>query len=110
SREDAAAYRRLLDEYDEVKALFSRWQFTPVGLGPSLDEMLAGHPRGRIWARRRQLSAVEVVRHEVASRHIQAVLLWMAYHVFQPVDPPGAGVLPYPQPFGRRHRSAPLPR
>ena len=34
SREDAAAYRRLLDDYDEVKALFSRWQFTPVGYGP----------------------------------------------------------------------------
>ena len=86
SREDAAAYRRLLDDYDEVKALFSRWQFTPVGLGPSLDELLAGHPRGRIWARRRQLSAVEVVRHEFSSRHIQAFLLWMAFQVFQPVD------------------------
>ncbi len=46
SRDDAAAYRRLLDDYDEVKALFSRWQFTPVGYGPSLEEMLADHPRG----------------------------------------------------------------
>ena len=109
SREDAAAYRRLLDEYDEVKALFSRWQFTPVGLGPSLDEMLADHPRGRIWARRRQLSAVEVVRHEFASRHIQAFLLWMAYQVFQPVDTPGSGVLPYQQTFGRQQRSWSIP-
>jgi phytoene dehydrogenase-like protein len=109
SRTDAAAYRRLLDDYDEVKALFSRWQFTPVGFGPSLDEMLAGHPRGRIWARRRQLSAVEVVRHEFASRHIQAFLLWMAYQVFQPVDTPGSGVLPYQQTFGRQQRSWSIP-
>ena len=109
SRDDAAAYRRLLDDYDEVKALFSRWQFTPVGYGPTLEEMLAGHPRGRIWARRRQLSAVEVVRHEFTSRHIQAFLLWMAYQVFQPVDTPGSGVLPYQQTFGRQQRSWSIP-
>jgi phytoene dehydrogenase-like protein len=109
SREDAAAYRRLLDDYDEVKALFSRWQFTPVGYGPSLEEMLADHPRGRIWARRRQLSAVEVVQHEFASRHVQAFLLWMAYQVFQPLDTPGSGVLPYQQTFGRQQRSWSIP-
>ena len=109
SREDAAAYRRLLDDYDEVKALFSRWQFTPVGYGPSLEEMLADHPRGRIWARRRQLSAVEVVKHEFSSRHVQAFLLWMAYQVFQPLDTPGSGVLPYQQTFGRQQRSWSIP-
>jgi phytoene dehydrogenase-like protein len=109
SREDAAAYRRLLDDYDEVKALFSRWQFTPVGYGPALDEMIAEHPRGRIWARRRQLSAIEVVRHEFTSRHVQAFLLWMAYQVFQPLDTPGSGVLPYQQTFGRQQRSWSIP-
>ncbi len=108
-RDDAAAYRRLLDDYDEVKAMFSRWQFTPVGYGPSLEEMLADHPRGRIWARRRQLSAVEVVRHEFSSRHVQAFLLWMAYQVFQPLDTPGSGVLPYQQTFGRQQRSWSIP-
>ena len=109
SHADAVAYRRLLDEYDEVKSIFSRSQFTPVGFGPSLDAMLAEHPRGMIWARRRQLSAVEVVRHEFTSRHIQAFLLWMAFQVFQPVDMPGSGVLPYQQTFGRQQRSWSIP-
>jgi phytoene dehydrogenase-like protein len=109
SRPDAAAYRRLLREYDEVKTIFSRSQFTPVGFGPSLGEMLDSHPRGRIWARRRQLSAVEVVRHEFTSRHIQAFLLWMAFQVFQPVDLPGSGVFPYQQTFGRQQRSWSIP-
>ena len=81
STADAAAYLRLLDEYDQVKSIFSRSQFTPVGFGPSLDAMLAEHPRGRIWARRRQLSAVGWSRHEFTSRHIQAFLLWMAFQV-----------------------------
>ena len=109
SAADAVAYRRLLDEYDQVKHIFSRSQFTPVGFGPSLEEMLATHPRGRIWARRRQLSAVEVVRHEFTSPHIQAFLLWMAFQVFQPVDAPGSGVLPYQQTFGRQQRSWSIP-
>ena len=69
----------------------------------------AEHPRGMIWARRRQLSAVEVVRHEFTSRHIQAFLLWMAFQVFQPVDVPGSGVLPYQQTFGRQQRSWSIP-
>jgi len=109
SRADATAYRRLLDEYDEVKSVFSRSQFTPVGFGPSLDAMLAEHPRGMIWARRRMLSAVEVVRHEFTDRHVQAFLLWMAFQVFQPVDVPGSGALPYQQTFGRQQRSWSIP-
>ncbi|HUY52227.1 MAG TPA: NAD(P)/FAD-dependent oxidoreductase [Streptosporangiaceae bacterium] len=109
SAADAAAYLRLLDEYDQVKHIFSQAQFTPVGSGPSLEAMLADHPRGRIWARRRQLSAVDVVRHEFSSRHIQAFLLWMAFQVFQPVDEPGSGVLPYAQAFGRQQRSWSIP-
>jgi phytoene dehydrogenase-like protein len=109
SAADAAAYRRLLDEYDQVKSIFSRSQFTPVGFGPSVEAMLAEHPRGRIWARRRQLSALEVVRHEFTSRHVQAFLLWMAFQVFQPVDLPGSGVLPYQQTFGRQQRSWSIP-
>jgi len=109
SADDAVSYRRLLDDYDEVKTLFSRWQFTPVGYGPSLDDMIAEHPRGRIWARRRQLSAIEVVQHEFSSRHVQAFLLWMAYQVLQPLDTPGSGVLPYQQTFGRQQRSWSIP-
>ena len=109
SAADAAAYRRMLAEYDEVKAIFSQSQFTPPGFGPSLDEMLAAHPRGRVWARRRQLSAVEVVGHEFTDRRVQAFLLWMAFQVFQPVDLPGSGVLPSQQTFGRQRRSWSIP-
>jgi phytoene dehydrogenase-like protein len=109
SAADARAYLRMLDEYDEVKSIFTRWQFTPVGFGPSLEEMLAAHPRGRVWARRRQLSAAEVVRHEFTDPHVQAFGLWMAFQVFQPVDTPGTGVLPYQQTFGRQQRSWSIP-
>ena len=59
---DAAAYHRLLDEYDEVKSAFSGSQFTPVGFGPSLDARLAEHPRGKGVAA--PPPAVRVGRHQ----------------------------------------------
>ena len=102
---DAAAYLRLLDEYDEVKSAFSGSQFTPVGFGPSLDARLAEHPRGRVWQRRRQLSAWDVIRHEFRDRHVQAFMLWMAFQTNQAVDVPGSGVLAYSLIFGRQQRS-----
>ena len=105
SRADAAAYRRLLAEYDEVKSVFSGSQFTPVGFGPSLEARLAEHPRGRLWQRRRQLSAWDVIRHEFGSRHVQAFMLWMAFQTNQAADVPGSGVLAYSLIFGRQQRS-----
>jgi phytoene dehydrogenase-like protein len=105
SAADAAAYLRLLDEYDEVKSVFSGSQFTPVGFGPSLDARLAEHPRGRLWQRRRALSAWDVIRHEFGSRHVRAFMLWMAFQTNQAVDVPGSGVLAYSLIFGRQQRS-----
>src|SRR5580700_4577009 len=102
---DAAAYQRLLDEYDEVKSAFSGSQFTPVGFGPSLDARLAEHPRGRLWQRRRQLSAWDVIRHEFRDRRVRAFMLWMAFQTNQAVDMPGSGVLAYSLVFGRQQRS-----
>jgi phytoene dehydrogenase-like protein len=57
SRSDAAAYRRLLTEYDAVKDVFNRQRFTPVGFGPSLEQMLAGRPGAGRWRRRVAMSA-----------------------------------------------------
>ncbi|MGH9089063.1 MAG: phytoene desaturase family protein [Acidimicrobiales bacterium] len=105
SKADAAAYERLLAEYDDVKHVFAQVQHTPAGLGPSLDQLLAEHPRGRVWQRRRMLSAWEVVRTEFESREAQAFLLWMAFQTNQALDVPGTGILAYSILFGRQQRS-----
>jgi hypothetical protein len=102
---DAAAYLRMLAEYDEVKSIFSESQFTPVGFGPSLEARLAEHPHGRLWQRRRMLSAWDIIRHEFSSRHVQAFMLWMAFQTNQAVDVPGSGLLAYSLIFGRQQRS-----
>jgi phytoene dehydrogenase-like protein len=105
SAADAAAYLRMLDEYDEVKSIFSASQFTPVGFGPSVDARLAEHPRGRVWQRRRVLSAWDIIKHEFSSRHVRAFMLWMAFQTNQAVDVPGSGLLAYSLIFGRQQRS-----
>ncbi len=110
SRADAAAYRRLLAEYDAVKDAFARVRFTPVGLGPSLEEMLAGRPGGARWLRRAAMSAWDVVRYEFESRHVRAFMLWMAFQTGQPVDSAGSGPLAYSIVFGRQRRSWTIPR
>ena len=110
SRADAAAYRRLLAEYDAVKDVFARVRFTPVGFGPSLAEMLEDRAGGGRWLRRAAMSAWEVVRHEFESRHVQAFMLWMAFQTGQPVDSAGSGPLAYSIIFGRQRRSWTIPR
>jgi phytoene dehydrogenase-like protein len=110
SRRDAEAYRRLLDEYDEVKHVFAAGQFTPVGFGPSVEQMLSKHPRGNVWLRRRAMSAFDVIRYEFENPHTQAFLLWQAYQTLVPVDSDGSGQLAYSLVFGRQRRSWTIPR
>ena len=110
SRTDAETYRKLLAEYDAVKDVFARYRFTPVGFGPSLEEMLAERQGGLKWLRRAALSAWDVVRHEFSSRHVQAFMLWMAFQTAQPVDSAGSGPLAYSIIFGRQRRSWTIPR
>ena len=110
SRTDAEAYRRLIGEYDEVKGIFGRARVTPPGFGPSLEEMLLEHPRGRIWLRRNSLSAWDVIRREFQDRHIQAFMIWQAFQTLVPVDAAGSGVNAYSIIFGRQGRSWSVPR
>ena len=110
SARDAATYRRMLGEYDQVKEAFNRSRFTPVGFGPSLDQMLEALPGGSRWRRRATMSAWDIVRREFESPHVQAFMLWMAFQTGQPVGSAGSGPLVYSIIFGRQRRSWTLPR
>jgi phytoene dehydrogenase-like protein len=110
SSTDADAYRRLIGEYDEVKAIFGRARVTPPGFGPSLEEMLLEHPRGRIWLRRNAITAWDVIRREFEDRHVRAFMIWQAFQTLVPVDAAGSGVNAYSIIFGRQGRSWSIPR
>ena len=110
SRSDAEAYRQLLADYDVVKDAFNRFRFTPIGFGPSLEEMLLEKPGGARWLRIAAMSAWDVVSRQFESPHMQAFMLWMAFQTAQPVDSAGSGPLAYSIVFGRQRRSWTIPR
>ena len=111
SKADAAAYRRALAEYDEVKDVFGAATFTPPGFGPVARA--SGWPStraGGIWQRRRLMSAWDVIRHEYESEHVRSFMLWQAFQTLVPIDLPGSGQLASSIVFGRQRRSWTLPR
>jgi phytoene dehydrogenase-like protein len=110
SEPDAVAYRRLLTEYDAVKDVFARQRFSPVGWGPSFDDLLDGRPGAARWRRRAAMSAWDVVAHEFRSRHVRSFMLWMAFQTGQPVDSAGSASLAYSIVFGRQRRSWTIPQ
>ncbi|HEX9905487.1 MAG TPA: NAD(P)/FAD-dependent oxidoreductase [Propylenella sp.] len=110
SRRDAAAYRRLIDDYAEVAAIFNDAAYTPIGFGPSLPERLAAHPSGKTWQRRIALSAWDVIRHRFESEHIRAFMLWMAFMTMVPPDQPMSGRLAFSLVAGRQRWSWAVPK
>lgn len=109
SRADAAAYRRLLRDWDEVRALFMQRRFLPVGVGPSLDAALAEHPKGRIWQRRLMMSAWDIIRTEFEDRHVRSFMIWMASQTGVDMFQLGTGELAYSLVAGRQKNSWSIP-
>ncbi|HSK94986.1 MAG TPA: NAD(P)/FAD-dependent oxidoreductase [Euzebyales bacterium] len=112
SADDAAAYERLLDRYDEVKGAFAGYRATPIGDGPTLDERLAALPAsaGVRWRRLAPRSAWDVIRAEFGDERCRAALLWLAFLTMQPPQRPGTAALAHSLPYGRQRDSWVLPR
>ena len=110
SAADAAAYRRMIEEYDRAKGAFGGYRYTPIGWGPPLGERLARLPDGNRWLRRQAESAWDVISRELEDAHTRAFMLWMAFMTLQPPDAAGTGWLAYSIPYGRQRHSWTLPR
>src|SRR6202047_467967 len=87
SKKDAAAYRRMMTEYESVKPLFDALTFAPVGFGKSLSDRLAEHPQGKIWQRRLAMSAWEIIRDNFEHDHCRAFLMGSPWSMQPPQYP-----------------------
>ncbi len=94
SARDADRYLDFLADWEQAKVAFSKANNTPIGWGPSLDQLLDGLPNGGVWRRRRALSAWDVIRHEFTEEHVQAFLLWEACQTSGPSTCPVPGSCP----------------
>lgn len=110
SEEDAESYRRLLQEFDELRPLLGKARGAPIGYGPSLRELLKDHPRGGIWARRMAMSARDIILREFKSPHMRAFMGWMAFQTAVPIDQAGTGLLAYQIIAPRQARSWSIPK
>lgn len=110
SRSDAVAYRRMMDEYDRIKGVFSAARYTPFGLGPSVEERLADHPDGAMWKKRISSSAWDLISSEFEHPNTRAFMLWMAFMTVQPPQRVGTGQLAFSLAFGRQSNSWIIPK
>ena len=110
SQKDAESYLTLLKEFDELKPMLGQARSQPLGMGPSLKQLLQEHKRGAIWQRRQAMSARDVIMREFESEHVRAFMGWMAFQTAVPIDQAGTGFLPYQITAPRQARSWSIPK
>ncbi|HET7150800.1 MAG TPA: NAD(P)/FAD-dependent oxidoreductase [Candidatus Acidoferrum sp.] len=109
SKKDAAAYRKMLADFDAIKPIVMGASFTPIGFGKPVNEQLGQLPRGRLWQRRMAMSAWEIIRDTFEDEHSRTFLLFMAHLAAEPPDAPVTGRLAYGA-ARQQHSGRPLPR
>ncbi|HET8922637.1 MAG TPA: NAD(P)/FAD-dependent oxidoreductase [Candidatus Acidoferrum sp.] len=109
SKKDAAAYRKMLAEFDSIKPIVMGASFTPIGFGKPLNEQLGQLPLGRLWQRRMAMSAWEIIRDTFEDEHSRTFLLFMAHLAAEPPDAPMTGRLAYGA-ARQQHSGRPIPK
>lgn len=108
SKKDAAAYRRMMAEFEEIAPVFDAVTFAPVGFGKSLNDRLAEHPKGKFWQRRTAMAAWDIIRDNFEDDHCRAFMLASPWSN-QPAQFPMTGRTAY-GPFQQQLHSRPLPK
>ncbi len=108
SKKDAAAYRRMYEEYESVAPIFDGNSFAPPGFGKGLNERLAEHPKGKFWQRRLAMAAWDIVRDGFEDSHCRAFMLASPWGN-QPAQYPMTGRTAYGT-FAQQRLSRPLPK
>ena len=110
SKKDAAAYRRMIVDYDAIKPIFDAVSYTPIGWGKPINERLAEHPDGKKWLRRIAMSGWDIIRDNFEDDHCRSFMLWMAFQTVVPPEWPMSGRLAYSLVHGRQRWSWCVPK
>lgn len=109
SKKDAAAYRKMLAEFDAVKPILLGASFTPIGFGKPLNDQLAQVPKGKLWQRRLAMSAWDIIHDAFEDDHCRTFLLYMSHLSAEPPDAPMTGRLAYGT-ARQQHSGRPIPK
>jgi phytoene dehydrogenase-like protein len=109
SKKDAAAYRKMLAEYDSVRPILTSGNFVPIGFGKPLNERLAGVPRGKLWQRRLGMSAWDIIQDTFEDEHCRTFVLYMSHLASEPPNSVSTGGLAYST-VRQQYVGRPLPK
>ncbi len=109
SKKDAAAYRKMLAEFDAVKPILLGASFTPIGFAKPLNDQLAQQPRGKLWQRRLAMSAWDIISDTFEDEHCRTFALYMSHLSAEPPDAPMTGRLAYGT-ARQQHSGRPIPK
>lgn len=102
---DAAAYERLLDDWDAIKGSENQRRYNPPTLPSATLAALEATAPGLEAVRWRFSSAIDQVEERFTEPHVQAFFLWMSLMTMSWIDEPGTGLLPLSISAGRQSYS-----
>lgn len=105
STRDARAYLRLLEETVSFAGAYGDFDDTPIGYGPSMEEICAARPDGATWMRRMRQPMLDTVDEYFSEAHVRAWALWWGSMSRMPVDDQGAGLNVHALIVGRQRNS-----
>ncbi len=108
SKRDAATYRRMYAEYLSVSPIFETATYTPIGFGKPVNELLAAHPKGKLWQRLTAMSCWEIIRSNFEDEHVRSFMMGCPLPT-QPVIHPMTGRSAYGI-FAQQKHSRPIPK
>jgi len=109
SKKDAAAYRKMLAEFDAIKPILLGTSFAPIGFVKPLNDQLAQQPRGKLWQRRIAMSAWEIIQDTFEEDHCRTFMVYMSHLSAEPPDAPVTGRLAYAT-ARQQHSGRPIPK
>lgn len=109
SEADADAYRRFLDDYEEVAPYYTRARYSPPSEG-SIADHLAQAPNGDEWVRRSRESPQAIIERRFEHPKTRAFVAYLSVLTVQPIDRPLGGMRAFSLAYGRQKNSWVLPR
>jgi phytoene dehydrogenase-like protein len=109
SRPDAAAYRRLLDDWDKMAPVVNAERASAARAPDEVDSMILLTPMGEEMLRIRRASALDIIKDRFREKHVRAFFAWIAFMTLHALDEPETGLMAFSLVAGRQRFSWILP-
>ena len=109
STADAAAYRRLLAEWDLMSAIVNDERASAPLPPQEVEARTLAGPMGEKMLAIRRATALDIIKERFEEEHVRAFFAWIAFMTLQPLDEPETGLMAFSLVAGRQRFSWILP-